>query len=287
MLAIIDADIVAYRCAAASENDPVEIAILRADKSMREILNATRASSYLAFLGGDTNFRKDLYPLYKAHRPDKKPVHLVSVQEFLITEWNTLVAHGQEADDEIGIAATEQFEHRDGYVDLNYTICSIDKDLLQIPGRHYNFVKMSTTEVSPMDARLNFYKQLLLGDKTDNVPGYDGMLRQKPTKAIEAYYREMENLTSESELWEFVYDLYQDKEQCALNGKLLWIRRKPDQLWNPPLISEQSQEAKSSSTSNIEKELTQSTELTSQEKNGFPVLGHQTDFFETTENGAP
>ena len=41
MIALLDGDLVAYRCAASAESDPVDIAIIRADRLMRDILEAT------------------------------------------------------------------------------------------------------------------------------------------------------------------------------------------------------------------------------------------------------
>jgi hypothetical protein len=42
MIALIDGDIVAYVNAASAENDPKEIALLRADKFLRDILETTK-----------------------------------------------------------------------------------------------------------------------------------------------------------------------------------------------------------------------------------------------------
>ena len=39
-------------------------------------------------------------------------------------------------------------------VDQEYTVVGIDKDLLQIPGTHYNFVKKEITEVNEDTANL-------------------------------------------------------------------------------------------------------------------------------------
>jgi hypothetical protein len=33
--------------------------------------------------------------------------------------------------------------------------------------------------VSPLEGLRNFYFQLIMGDKTDNIPGYDGKMRLK------------------------------------------------------------------------------------------------------------
>ena len=104
-IALIDADIPCYRAAAASENDPLDICLMRADKMMRNIIEETSATGYLAFLSGPNNFRKEIYPEYKANRKDVvRPRHLPSVRQFLVSEWNAIVTDGHEADDAIGVA---------------------------------------------------------------------------------------------------------------------------------------------------------------------------------------
>ena len=50
--ALIDADIVAYRCSAASENEPVEVALVRTDELIRRILLETKSDTYKTYLTG-------------------------------------------------------------------------------------------------------------------------------------------------------------------------------------------------------------------------------------------
>jgi DNA polymerase I len=171
MITLIDGDIIAYRCAASCaptkeklEHDPVESAILRADELIYRILNTTSSAEYRVFISGTDNFRKILDPNYKANRIQERPRHLDSVRDFLLREWNAEVSAGCEADDRIGIAATK-----------DSIIASIDKDLKQIPGRHYNFVKDEFAEVSEWKAVYNFYYQMLVGDRSDNVRGVEGI----------------------------------------------------------------------------------------------------------------
>src|SRR5512139_1957182 len=103
-IALIDADIVGYRCSAASENDPEDICLMRVDKLMRDILSETSSTGYLAFLSGSNNFRKEIYPEYKANRKDVvRPKHLPLVREFLQYEWSAAVTDGYEADDALGM----------------------------------------------------------------------------------------------------------------------------------------------------------------------------------------
>jgi len=102
--ALIDGDIVAYRCAAASENDSKEVAVLRASDLMSRILQETQAESYHLFLTGSENFRYKYNPEYKANRKDTpRPQYLQDVRESLVVDWKASVEDGQEADDAMGI----------------------------------------------------------------------------------------------------------------------------------------------------------------------------------------
>jgi len=225
-VALIDGDIVAYRCAATvKEDDALDIGNWRASVMMDEIIADTGVSEYLLFLSGGENFRKTLYPLYKANRADKpRPRALQPVREYLVLDWNAKITDGIEADDALGIAQTEET-----------IICSIDKDLLMIPGKHYNFVKKEFYEVSPTEALRVFYKQLLLGDRSDNVPGYDGLSRQKPTKIIQGWYNIIDNTDDELFMLEVVRQAYNfDDERLLLIGNLLYIQQKEGAKWQLP-----------------------------------------------------
>lgn len=226
--ALIDSDLVAYRCAAASENDPLDIAILRADNLMRDILEVTQANSYLAALTGSNNFRKEINPQYKANRKDKvPPVHLQAVREFLVTDWNAIVSDGYEADDILGMYQDtqghwEQGEHSPIYSTI---IVSIDKDLLQVPGRHYNFVKNVFLEVDELTGLRSFYKQALIGDRSDNIFGVEGIGPVKAGKFLD-------DLTHERDMYNTVCQLYKDVDRLEMNLDCLWIMRQEDERWS-------------------------------------------------------
>ena len=159
MKALIDADIVAYRVACTLEDDDAEdFVYARAEDLIDNILVNTEATEYRLFLSGKNNFRYTIYPEYKAHRPKEKPFWLEKCRQYLIATFNAEVVDGQEADDALGIAQTE-----------DTIICSIDKDLLMIPGRHYNFVKDEFQEVTNDSGMRHFYMQCLTGDRSDKV----------------------------------------------------------------------------------------------------------------------
>ena len=74
MIANLDGDLIAFRCAASvGDLGEEEIAILRTDKLMRDLLYNTDSESYRCFISGRGNFRKIINPDYKANRKDKPP----------------------------------------------------------------------------------------------------------------------------------------------------------------------------------------------------------------------
>lgn len=104
-------------------------------------------------------------------------------------------------------------------------IASIDKDLLAIPGRHYNFVKQEFYNITPIAGMRHFYFQLIMGDRSDNIPGYDGVMRIKPPKFLLPLIADLEACETEEEMETLVKDVYTDKAQYEINKRLLWILR--------------------------------------------------------------
>ena len=215
-IALIDADLVAFRCAATVQDyDPVDVAIYRVDVLMRQILEATESEEYRSFLTGRGNFRKIINPEYKANRKDKEPpCYLQECRDYLIKEWNTVVSDGCEADDLLGIAQTDET-----------VICSLDKDLLMIPGTHFNWTKLQYTHVDQLDGLRTFYKQMLIGDRSDNIFGVDKIGPVKAAKLID-------HLTDEMDMIDTVLDLYvEDEERFIMNAQCLWIMQNEDETW--------------------------------------------------------
>ena len=218
MKALIDADIVVFRSACSAEDDEQWVALARADKLVQDILEETGATSYGMYLTGSTNFRRTIAPSYKAQRPVEKPKHWAAIREFLVTQHKAIVCDGYEADDEMGIQQDKTHK--------TTVICSIDKDLLQIPGRHYNFVKKIHQEVTYEEGYKFLYMQSLIGDRSDNIFGVAGLGPVKAARALEGLLPE--------EYYDKCRELYNDDERFHLNMQLLYIWQKPNDLWQPP-----------------------------------------------------
>ncbi len=199
----------------------MEINLVRAEETIRGIMNATGSTSLKVFLS-DTlvnNFRYKIYPEYKANRKDApKPKYYEEIKQFLINEFDAVITLGQEADDALGINQTDET-----------VICSIDKDLLQVPGLHYNFVKGEIKEVDEIGGLRHFYEQVLKGDRVDNIPGIDRIGEKKAAKL-------MANCETEADMLEIAFSMWdEDIDKLTMVGQLLWVRRKENEIWQPPL----------------------------------------------------
>ena len=226
MIALLDGDIFCYRVGYTSNDIDLNLAKYRIDESIKNTLNEVSATEYRIFLSdSENNFRLKLYPEYKANRTQPKPKWLEDLKAHLITEWKASIAFGQEADDAMGISQQE----------YGTTICSIDKDLLQIPGNHYNFVKKEWTVVFPEDGLKWFYTQLLTGDVVDNIKGVEGIGTKKAAKILES----KENEVSLFETVRDTYEKFYGEEGIKLMlmyGRVLKIRTRKDEVWNFPKL---------------------------------------------------
>jgi 5'-3' exonuclease len=135
------------------------------------------------------------------------------------------VAEDEEADDLLGIG---QNNARDDTI-----ICTVDKDLNMIPGWKYDFVKDEKFYVSEDEALHNFYRQLIVGDSTDNIVGIPraGVARANKLLSDRTLEEQWENVVAEymakgGENWE---------EYLTEQGRLLWIRREVGEMWEPDL----------------------------------------------------
>ncbi len=228
MLALIDGDIVCYRCAAVNENAAPGIAKWQADQLINRILEDVNASDWAVYISGDNNnFRRQLYPEYKANRKDmKKPKHLEVLREHLLLEWNASICDGIEADDALGI---RQCESSGASV-----ICSIDKDLRQIPGNHYHFVNRQWSTITEIEGWKNFYYQLLDGDATDNIKGCRGYGPVKSEAILRGLSSVDEFYSAVKRTYDETYGISDSLALLTLNAKLLYILRSEGDEWKPP-----------------------------------------------------
>lgn len=243
-LTLVDGDILVYRVGFACQRKDEEVLSDRlACARMKETYNAIISAnpgkdSRLYITSGDkSNFRNAIYPAYKANRVAAKPLLYDTLRSYMLNHLQAIEVFKQEADDALGIEATKV---------PGSVIASIDKDLDQIPGIHYNFIKGFHYNVTPEEGLRFFYKQLLQGDLTDNIPGLPGIGPVKAEKALA-------KATSERHLYMAARAMYQKQypdnweAMMLLNGRLLKIRQYEDEVWDLPVLEETDEPADSAS----------------------------------------
>lgn len=211
---------------------PEHVALDRMDNLITAAMRKLEGDEHEIYLTSENpkhNFRYEWAKTlpYKGNRKGIKPKHYKYIREKLVTEYGARVIRGHEADDELGINQTE-----------DSIIVSVDKDLLMVPGKHYNLRTKETVIASDPgnvevvtntagSKRLKgtgfmwFCAQMLLGDAIDNIQGIKG---QGPVKVFKALHE----LTDPKEMWSKVCDIYISKDMEALieeNSELLWISR--------------------------------------------------------------
>jgi DNA polymerase I len=186
-------------------------------------------------------FRRTLDPNYKNGRAEK-PVGYAAFRNELLGEPNCSVFKEIEADDIISITARNNLLEGRPYV-----VCSVDKDLRQVPGKHYwpwhpNPARVMTS-VSVEEAEANFWRQALQGDSGDKVPGCPGVGEVTARKTL-AGLDPMDATAN----WKAIVRAYEkantpDPEADALlTARLVRLLRRGDydpatgtvNLWEPP-----------------------------------------------------
>lgn len=233
MKLLVDGDVIAYRASSScelskkkiaegkTEIDPDFAAWSRASTMIDQMIDACLAQDAKIYLTGKGNFRYDLYPLYKANRSSVKPTHLESTREYLIRRWNAVVVDGIEADDAIIM----------DWVPYETIICSNDKDFpANAYGHFYNFTKPEGErffEVTEDEMHFNFAKQMLMGDRADNIVGPYGFDSVKKVERILKLGPPYESIIKHHYILNFI-DNPDGVQQ--LNFRLLRLLRTLDEL---------------------------------------------------------
>ena len=176
-------------------------------RMLMKLLRDTNADHIaVVFDAARRNFRNDIYPDYKGHRPDA-PEELVP-QFPLIREaseafnLHTIEIEGFEADDIIATYARQAVE-----TGADVTIVSSDKDLMQLVNDKVEmFDEMKNRRIGHDEVVERFgvgpekvvEVQALAGDSVDNVPGVPGIGVKTAAQLINEY-GDLETLLSRAE----------------------------------------------------------------------------------------
>lgn len=179
--ALLDGDIIAYQSAAWAQARGVDGIDLR-DRVLWQAtqwMQGAFCQKSIVMISCDraSNYRRSFWPEYKAHRDDHvDPPGREACASYLMESTASFRKPNIEADDLLGIVATKGLP--DGTTPV---IVTVDKDLRQIPGWHFNPDKEDfPVRVTPEEADFYFHQQWMSGDATDNIPG---MYKWGPAKA--------------------------------------------------------------------------------------------------------
>lgn len=226
----IDADSLLYRACYGDVTDKV---ICNRYKQRLDYIKVNTFSTdmFVAIKGFD-NFREKLDPNYKAHRPvqtDEMRRKLNFAAQYAL-ELGAIQSNGWEADDQVRAWSYEADQTKTPWV-----ISGIDKDLLQIPGTHFDY---GGTDKKPLpeekkwhwikeqEGNYRFGCQLLTGDVVDNIKGVKGIGVKKAEKLLYGKTKK-EIMTIIMGLYEKEYG--QDwKAKLHTNTNLIYMRRWKD-----------------------------------------------------------
>jgi hypothetical protein len=170
--------------------DPLSNALHSVKQLLNSILDYWNSDNYTIFLTDSKNcYRRERYPDYKANREGlRKPHHYQAIRDYLFDKWGAETTYrGREADDDLALHQLFNLQTATPSV-----ICTLDKDLDQVPGLHYNWRGEKQYSVGRREALKNLYKQFLTGDRVDNIKGVDGIGPVKAAKVISACKNEQE-----------------------------------------------------------------------------------------------
>ncbi len=242
MTLLIDADFLAYKTCAACEdeidfNDDVIVVTSRFSEVLemfqKELMSIAECmgqfDDFILFFSSPKNFRKKISPDYKGHRNRKKPCGYKRLLNWCGDNYVTMVVDNLEADDALGIYATDPIESENELI-----ICSPDKDMRQIPGLLFD-LKNPVIEITKEEGDRWHLIQTMSGDQTDGYAGAPGIGIKRADALLDKH----------GCCWETVVQTFEERgmteDDALLNARLARILQYTDYnfdtdepiLWTP------------------------------------------------------
>jgi DNA polymerase-1 len=207
-IAAVDADVIAYRVAAACQEETQETMIDTIRAFVFNMMHETQCQEYCLLLTGSNNFRYEVAKTkpYKGNRKEvERPKWLSDARQYLVDHYKALIVEGYEADDACASLA-------DRYSGSSMII-SVDKDLKQVPCYFYDPVKKVGGLVTDAEAQYNLAYQMLKGDNTDNIPGLPRIGEVKAIQMLKNHPAPMHKVSQVYQELGFDYDYYYEQLQ--------------------------------------------------------------------------
>lgn len=223
----LDSKDIPYTVSKEEEVHPFYTAQHVIDDVVTSTMDNTGSRGMAMFLSGPRElcFRDSVATIrpYKGNRAAPKPYHYAAIRAYLLTKYDATTCYDYEADDALAMLA-------DGNV-----MCTADKDLLQVPGMHYNFFTHKGHEITEQEAEYNLFHQILTGDSTDNIQGLPSVGVARATAALEDVSNDPTAMFLKCK--EMYIDKYSDNEEHkgedVFNemSSLVYLLRSPTDSW--------------------------------------------------------
>lgn len=220
----------------------IAFSITGVNNQLNEMISHSWVGDYTLYIGGTSNFRKDLYPEYKGNR-QKSPAMRKVLVDYVLYKYKAKVkqAENEEAED---YCLSEVLKDVSGNV-VGYC----DKDLTTQSAFFFNYKKQDKGVffINEDQAFYNLCCQLLHGDKTDNIFGITSLTKelkdkyQIKTRSIGAKTAEklLEDVQHDKLLMkERVIDVYKLsfgdswKDRLQFTGSLIFISKRPREYFD-------------------------------------------------------
>lgn len=241
MKALLDGDVLAYSVGHSVKGHSEDYALRALDSRLIDItqlyMGCSSMEGFLSHSGPHYRHKVAVTQPYKGNRVGVvKPQHHQALRNHMEKVHKFVMSEDAEADDYLGIRSQE----------LGPKACvvgSVDKDLLTLPGVHYNFTTHKFTKVNSAEASCNFYRQVLTGDKVDNIrgcwlPGDEHKFQVGKVRAAKLITPALSDL----EMFQVCLEAYRgDRDRMMESCNLLWIQREPKGYFVAPDLNTKGQ----------------------------------------------
>lgn len=229
LIAIIDVDSIVWSTAYLNREDDSQM-LNNLDEFLNSFLTQLEVTHYVGFLGNSSITFRHAVPTYKANRPER-PEYFQRLSskiiQHLVSIWKFQIVEAIEADDACSILAARLRKENTDYI-----VCSVDKDLQQIPGKHYNYNTSVSSQITTSQAKYSLFYQCLVGDTTDNIGGCPGIGKAKAPAVLGVGEEDFYSNTID----EFIYRLDMREGLAKFAETYLLVRLLEDYEINIPII---------------------------------------------------